>query len=72
MTLDIWKEPYLLQAYDAEFDEELNPECYQTEAGFLRYIHEQYRIAISERQTSLVKRFRFNYAMVKKNGERDD
>ena len=35
MNIDISKEPYLLQAYDAEIDEELNLECYQTEAGFL-------------------------------------
>ena len=35
MTIDISKEPYLLQAYDEEVDEELNLECYQTEAGFL-------------------------------------
>ena len=35
MTIDIEQEPYLLRAYDEEVDEELNLECYQTEAGFL-------------------------------------
>ena len=35
MTIDIEAEPYFLQAYDEEVDEELNLECYQTEAGFL-------------------------------------
>ena len=35
MTVDIETEPYLLKAYDEEVDEELNLDCYQTDAGFL-------------------------------------
>lgn len=35
MNINIEQEPYVLRAYDEEIEEELNIECYQTEAGFL-------------------------------------